>query len=87
MGHPTELRHESYGRAPLRRHLASGIRKLPRPNQSILFNPRPIVAILDVMKRLFVLVAVVAALLVAGSGCKSDPGSREYIPGKGWRPV
>lgn len=39
------------------------------------------------MKRLVLLVAVLAATLLAGSGCKSDPGSREYIPGKGWRPV
>ena len=39
------------------------------------------------MKRLFVLIAVAAALFATGSGCKSDPGSREYIPGKGWRPV
>jgi hypothetical protein len=38
------------------------------------------------MKRMFIVLAVLAATLVA-SGCKSDPGSREYIPGKGWRPV
>ena len=58
----------------------------PTP-KSILFNPRPVVAILSAMKRLLVLIAVTAALFAAGSGCKSDPGSREYIPGKGWRPV
>jgi hypothetical protein len=38
------------------------------------------------MKRLFIVLAVLAATLVS-TGCKSDPGSREYIPGKGWRPV
>ena len=42
------------------------------------------------MKRrliLLLLAALLAAAFLAGSGCKSDPGSREYIPGKGWRPV
>jgi uncharacterized lipoprotein len=30
---------------------------------------------------------VLLAILVIGiSGCKSNPGSREYIPGKGWVP-
>jgi hypothetical protein len=38
------------------------------------------------MKRVLLLLAVIATTLVA-TGCKSDPGSREYIPGKGWRPV
>ncbi len=38
------------------------------------------------MKRMLIVLAVLAATLVA-AGCKSDPGSREYIPGKGWRPV
>ncbi len=38
--------------------------------------------------RLVLLLAVAtaaAALLV--SGCKSDSGSNEFIPGKGWRPT
>jgi hypothetical protein len=31
---------------------------------------------------------VAAVLLLAGAtGCKSSSGSREFIPGKGWRPV
>ena len=38
------------------------------------------------MKRLFIVLVVLAATLVS-TGCKSDPGSREYSPGKGWRPV
>jgi hypothetical protein len=35
------------------------------------------------------LVAVVAASLLLGGavGCKSSSGSREFIPGRGWRPV
>jgi hypothetical protein len=32
------------------------------------------------------LILVVAAALVIGAGCKTHPGSREYIPGKGWVP-
>lgn len=41
---------------------------------------------MDPMKRVIIVLAILAATLVA-TGCKSDPGSREYIPGKGWRPV
>lgn len=41
---------------------------------------------IQTMKRILIVLAVLAATLVA-TGCKSDPGSREYIPGKGWRPV
>lgn len=33
---------------------------------------------------LFLLLAVL--LMVAGTGCKSHSGSRDYIPGKGWVP-
>ena len=34
-------------------------------------------------------VGVLAAVLLLawGTGCKSSSGSREFIPGKGWRPV
>ncbi len=39
------------------------------------------------MKRILLILALVAATLAITAGCKSDPGSREYIPGKGWRPV
>lgn len=39
------------------------------------------------MKRLFIVLAILSALIATSGGCKSDPGSREYIPGKGWRPV
>jgi hypothetical protein len=37
------------------------------------------------MKRLIVLVLMVALVCVAAAGCKSNPGSREYTPGKGWQ--
>ncbi len=38
------------------------------------------------MIRLAFIVVVAAALFT--SACKSpNPGSREYIPGKGWKPV
>jgi hypothetical protein len=39
------------------------------------------------MKRFFLILALAGTVVVCGTGCKSDPGSREYIPGKGWRPV
>lgn len=39
------------------------------------------------MKRFLLVLAIAAATLAVTSGCKSDKGSREYIPGKGWRPV
>lgn len=32
-----------------------------------------------------ILLLVLAALLAGVTGCKSHPGSREYIPGKGWK--
>lgn len=32
------------------------------------------------------IVILLLALLMAGSGCQSKSGSREYIPGKGWVP-
>jgi hypothetical protein len=31
------------------------------------------------------LLAFLAVVLVASSGCKSHSGSREYAPGKGWQ--
>jgi hypothetical protein len=37
------------------------------------------------MKKVLVLIAVVIALGVVGSGCK-HAGSREFIPGRGWVP-
>lgn len=36
------------------------------------------------MKNLLVIV-VLAVVLAAATGCKSKPGSREFIPGKGWQ--
>jgi len=38
------------------------------------------------MKTLMILVAM-AILLGIVTGCKSDTGSREFIPGKGWVPA
>ncbi len=37
------------------------------------------------MKHLLLLVVAVAALTL--TGCKTDAGSREFIPGKGWLPI
>ena len=37
------------------------------------------------MKHLLLLVVAVAALTL--TGCKTDAGSREFIPGKGWLPM
>jgi hypothetical protein len=42
------------------------------------------------MKRIaswMVVVVAVASLLGGTVGCKSSSGSREFIPGTGWRPV
>ncbi len=39
------------------------------------------------MKRFLLILTIAAATLAITAGCKSDKGSREYIPGKGWRPV
>jgi hypothetical protein len=38
------------------------------------------------MSKILVLMVLVAAL-VAGSGCKSHSGSKEFVPGKGWKPT
>lgn len=32
-----------------------------------------------------IVVLLLLAALVVGSGCKSSSGSREFIPGKGWK--
>jgi hypothetical protein len=32
------------------------------------------------------LLLVIAATMLAVSGCKSNTGSRQFIPGKGWVP-
>ncbi len=31
------------------------------------------------------LIVALGALLIVMAGCKSKSGSREYIPGKGWK--
>jgi hypothetical protein len=36
------------------------------------------------MTKIALMVVLVAALLV-GAGCKSSSGSREFVPGKGWK--
>jgi hypothetical protein len=37
------------------------------------------------MLKICVLILLLAGLFVA-SGCKTHSGSREYIPGEGWKP-
>lgn len=36
------------------------------------------------MKKIFTLI-LLAAVLLAVAGCKSHSGSREFIPGQGWK--
>lgn len=36
------------------------------------------------MAKIILLIALVA-LLAGTSGCKNSSGSREYVPGKGWK--
>jgi hypothetical protein len=38
------------------------------------------------MVRIYVLL-LLAAFVLAGGGCSTPSGSREYIPGQGWVPV
>ena len=38
------------------------------------------------MKTTLVVVLLLAVGLVLVTGCRTHPGSREYIPGKGWVP-
>jgi hypothetical protein len=35
----------------------------------------------------YIALLVVAATLLAVTGCKSPSGAREYVPGKGWVPL
>jgi len=35
----------------------------------------------------FLLAVLLLMTTAAGIGCKTNPGSREFIPGKGWVPV
>jgi hypothetical protein len=37
------------------------------------------------MKKLLVLALLAVLVCVAAAGCKSHPGSRDFIPGKGWQ--
>ena len=39
------------------------------------------------MSKIFICLAFALALVLAGAGCKSKPGSREFIPGKGWKEI
>jgi hypothetical protein len=39
------------------------------------------------MRKIIVLFLALSAMLFMLNGCKSDPGNREFVPGKGWRPV
>jgi hypothetical protein len=38
------------------------------------------------MTRVFLIVSLLATLLLA-TACKSNKGSREFIPGRGWVPT
>ena len=38
------------------------------------------------MARIILLIAVLA-LLAGVTGCKNHSGSREYVPGKGWKQI
>jgi hypothetical protein len=33
------------------------------------------------------LLLALAGMALTAGGCKTDSGSREYLPGKGWRPA
>jgi hypothetical protein len=37
------------------------------------------------MSKLFLIMAVALALVLAGAGCATKSGSREFTPGKGWQ--
>jgi len=37
------------------------------------------------MSKLFVLLMVAVALVLVG--CETNRGSREYVPGQGWKPM
>jgi len=37
------------------------------------------------MKKLLALALLAALVCIAATGCKSHPGSRDFIPGKGWQ--
>ena len=39
------------------------------------------------MRNILLLLLLTLALVLMASGCASDKGSREYIPGKGWVPT
>jgi hypothetical protein len=39
------------------------------------------------MRKIVYLLLLAAVVLLFASGCASDKGSREYIPGKGWVPT
>jgi hypothetical protein len=38
-------------------------------------------------RRVLLLLALAGFGMLLTTGCKSDPGSKEYIPGKGWKTV
>ena len=38
------------------------------------------------LKRFLFVMVVAAVVTLAAGGCKTHPGSREFIPGKGWVP-
>jgi hypothetical protein len=55
-----------------------------RRENPLLARPRDLVYCRR-MKKLLLMLLVIAAVLAGLTGCKSAPGSREYTPGKGWQ--
>ena len=39
------------------------------------------------MRKLLLLILLLAAVAFGASGCKTESGSKEFIPGKGWVPT
>lgn len=39
------------------------------------------------MNRCFILLLAVLFLALAATGCRTNKGAREYIPGRGWVPT
>jgi hypothetical protein len=39
------------------------------------------------MSKICLLLLLALALVIAGCASDTDPGSREFVPGKGWTPM
>jgi hypothetical protein len=38
------------------------------------------------MSKLFLITILLLALVLGGSGCKTETGNQQFVPGKGWVP-